>query len=404
MGTRPSDRQADQALDDALGDALDQALDQARAKGFGGAVAVTLAGLRLPAGATGAADERTGAPCVIESCFRACSVGKQFVAVAALLLAEDGLLDLHAPIGRYLPGAAQCPADWRALTTHQLLTHTAGFGHWREVAGFDPLNPYTPDEIIARRARRPLLSKPGAEYAYSGVDYLLASRIVERVSGQDYGDFTAERIFAPLGMRGTRTGAAAPGPAAVGHIVGRPVDSDGLAGIPGTGDLWTTVGDLARFARALARDELLGAASRELMCTAHIPLPAADASFGEITGYGYGYVVGTVDGRRMHYHTGDIPGYRSMYVSIPSLDASIVVLSNREEADAVGLAGRLWRTVLAPAVADAPRPGRWELWREDDNGNRYLVSVHEDEAAAGARLAAFEAGVVHKQRYWVNSA
>lgn len=60
-------------------------------------------------------------------------------------------------------------------------------------------------------------------------------------------------------------------------------------------------------------------------------------------------------------------------------------------------------TLLAPAIAEAPRPGRWELWREDDNGNRYLVSVHEDEAAAGARLAAFEAGVVHKQRYWVNS-
>ncbi|HEX4789715.1 MAG TPA: serine hydrolase domain-containing protein [Actinospica sp.] len=383
--------------------AADQALDEARGKGFGGAAAVTLAGVPVLAEATGAADDRTGAPCVVESCLRACSVGKQFVAVCALLLAEDGLLDLHAPIGRYLPESSDHPADWRALTTHHLLTHTAGFGHWREVAGFDPENPYTPDEIIARRARRPLLSKPGAEYAYSGVGYLLAARVVEHVSGQGYQAFTTERIFAPLGMHGSRSGAAAPGPAAVGHVAGRPVDSDALAEIPGTGDLWTTVGDLGRFARAFARDELLGAASRGLMCTAHIPLPAGESSFGEVAGYGYGYAVGTVDGRRMHCHTGDIPGYRSMYVSIPSLDASIVVLSNREEADAAGLANRLYETVLAPAAADAPPPERWELWREDDNGNRYLVSAHEDEPAAHARLAAFETGVVHKQRYWVKS-
>jgi CubicO group peptidase (beta-lactamase class C family) len=378
-----------------------QVLDDPRAQGFGGALAVTLAGESLLVGATGVADERTGAACVVESCFHACSVAKQFVAASVLLLVEAGQLRLHAPIGGYLPERA-CPADWRALTLHQLLSHTAGFGHWREVPGFDPLDPYPADEIIARRAARPLLSRPGTAYAYSGVDYLLASRVVEHVAAQSYREFTTERIFAPLGMRGSRTGAAAPGPAAVGHLAGSPVNNDGLAELPGTGDLWTTVGDLARYARAFAHDELLSASSRELMCTAHVQVGAEDGAFGETAGYGYGYLVGTVDGRRFHYHTGDITGYRTIYVSIPSLDASIVVLSNREEADAPGLAARLWETVLAPAVADAPRPGRWELWREDDNANRYLVSVHEDEAAARARLADFESGVVHKQRYWVN--
>lgn len=53
---------------------------------------------------------------------------------------------------------------------------------------------------------------------------------------------------------------------------------------------------------------------------------------------------------------------------------------------------------LPPAVTR-----RWELWREDDNANRYLVSVHDDEESANARLAAFESGVVHKQRYWVTA-
>jgi hypothetical protein len=52
----------------------------------------------------------------------------------------------------------------------------------------------------------------------------------------------------------------------------------------------------------------------------------------------------------------------------------------------------------------APAARRWELWREDDNANRYLVSVHDDEESANARLAQFESGVVHKQRYWVQRA
>lgn len=97
----------------------------------------------------------------------------------------------------------------------------------------------------------------------------------------------------------------------------------------------------------------------------------------------------------MHYHPGDLPGYRSMYVAVPSLAAGIAVLGDRDDDDAIGLATHLWESVLAPAAR------RWQLWREDDNGNRYLVSAHADEPEARARLAAFESGVVHKQSYWI---
>jgi hypothetical protein len=52
-------------------------------------------------------------------------------------------------------------------------------------------------------------------------------------------------------------------------------------------------------------------------------------------------------------------------------------------------------------VDDEAAP-RWELWRQDDNGNRFLVSTHPDEAAARLRLDEFESGVVHKQTYWID--
>ena len=53
-------------------------------------------------------------------------------------------------------------------------------------------------------------------------------------------------------------------------------------------------------------------------------------------------------------------------------------------------------------MAEAPSTVRWEVWRQDDNGNRYLVSAHADEAAARVRLADLESGVVHKQTYWIS--
>jgi len=371
-----------------------------------GAISVHADGSALLEHASGLADAAEGTANTLETCFHSASVSKQFVAAAVLLLVEAGEVDLHAPIARYLP---DCPAAWGGITAHQLLSHTAGFGHWREVEGFDALAPYPPEEILEVRARRPLLSAPGTEFAYSGVGYLLAANIVERVAAQPYAAFTTERIFAPLGMRSTRAGARAPGPEAVGHLDGEPVDNTGISAIPGTGELWTTVTDLTRYAAAFAADELLGASSRALMCTPHASIPAGGGRFGETVGYGYGYWIGTVDGRPVHYHRGDIVGYQSMYVCVPGERASIAILSNQDHADAAGTARRLWAEYFAdaePAVRGDEDPCEaaaetWELWRQDDSGNRFRVSAHADEASARLRMSEFESGAVHKQLYWI---
>ena len=318
--------------------------------GFSGSVAVYAEDEPVFEHASGLADVAAGEVNTTTSCFRSASVSKQFVAASVMLLVEAGEVDLETPIGRYLPA---CPSEWAGITAHQLLSHTAGFGHWREVEGFDPRDPFPPAEILERRARRPLIAAPGSGFAYGGVGYLLAANIVEHVSGQSYGEFTTERIFAPLGMRGTRSGLEAPGHAALGHVGDQAVDATGVSAIPGTGDLWTTVGDLARYARAFASDELLGASSRELMCTAHAPVPATDGEFGETSGYGYGYWIGTIDGNSVHYHPGDIVGYRSMYVSVSGARAFIALLSNRDGTATAALAKRLWDGYFAAAEGSA---------------------------------------------------
>ena len=379
---------------------------------FSGAISVFRDGAAVYERASGLADAAVSRPITLETCFHSASVSKQFVAASVLLLVEAGAVDLHAPIARYLP---RCPAAWAEITTHQLLTHTAGFGHWREVEGFDPVHPPTPAEILERRARRPLVSAPGSEFAYSGVGYLLAANIVEHVSAQSYPEFTTQRVFAPLGMRSTRAGARAPGAEALGYRDGEPIDATGPSAIPGTGELWTTVGDLTRYAAAFAADALLTASSRELMCTAHTPVAADDGQFGETVGYGYGYWIGTVDGLPMHYHPGDIVGYRSMYVCVSGARASIAILSNQDDADTSAISARLWTEHLAGRIsgraagraagpqATGSGSETWELWRQDDNGNRFLVSVHSDEASARGRMSALESGTVHKQHYWIKN-
>ena len=379
-------------------------------RSFSGAVSVFRDGAAVYEHASGLADVALNRPITLETCFHSASVSKQFVAASVMLLVEAGQVDRHAPIARYLP---RCPPEWGEITTHQLLTHTAGFGHWRQVEGFDPIHPPTPAEILELRARRPLVNEPGTEFAYSGVGFLLAANIVEQVAGQAYAEFTTERIFAPLGMRSTRAGARAPGTEALGYRDGESIDATGISAIPGTGELWTTVGDLTRYAEAFAADELLTASSRELMCTAHVAVPADAGQFGETVGYGYGYWIGTIDGLPTHYHPGDIVGYRSMYVGVSGARVSIVILSNQDDTDTSALSARLWTEHLAdPESGDGAvraaglevagsAPETWELWRQDDNGNRYLVSVHPDEAAARARMSVFESGTVHKQDYWI---
>jgi CubicO group peptidase (beta-lactamase class C family) len=320
------------------------------AGGFSGAVLVTRGGRTVLREASGTADARAGTPCEPRSRFQLASVSKQFTAVAALLLAEDGLLPFHTAIARWLP---RCPRHWRELTLHQLLTHTAGLPHWWAVPGFTTQAPGDPDDLLDRAARLPLLAAPGTAWHYSSPGYLLAARIMERVTGERHGEFLARRVFAPLGMTATTATTAPREQLARGHRAGNPVDAPRFAALPGTGDVWSTVDDLARFTAALAAGDLLTAGSRTAMTAAHAVPDPGWAADGPVTGTGYGYGLcsGTLAGHRACFHPGDNPGYAAFHAWLPELDATVVVLSNEEE---TGI-GRVLGSVVTGAL-DGPQP------------------------------------------------
>jgi CubicO group peptidase (beta-lactamase class C family) len=120
--------------------------------------------------------------------------------------------------------------------------------------------------------------------------------------------------------------------------------------MPGTGDIWSTAGDLTRFTAALHSGELIAASSLRAMCTAHAPLGDDDEGDPRLTttGYGYGMFAGIFAGRAAWYHPGDNPGYQSLACWIPDRAASIVILVNDEAASITGLLRQLLPAALEP--------------------------------------------------------
>lgn len=172
----------------------------------------------------GRRDREADLPVEVDTLWRMYSMTKPITSVAAMMLYEEGALELKDPIGRYLPafasprvfrgGAGKAVATRPAvepIRVWHLLTHTAGltygfhYAHpvdalYRD-AGFEWGTPPGMDLEAAcdAYAAQPLLFDPGTEWNYSVATDVLG-RVIEVVSGQSLDRFFAERIFEPLGM------------------------------------------------------------------------------------------------------------------------------------------------------------------------------------------------------------
>ncbi len=208
-------------------------------------------------------DRATGKPMSKDSIFRIYSMTKPLVAVAAMILVEDGKLQLNDPISKFLPAFAKpvvsvsttdaggvtsyaTVAAARPITVQDLLRHTSGIayaeltknpaikqaysdaGVYRnpEDGGVDyDSRRVTPAEEVAGLAKAPLSTQPGTNWEY-GLSVDVLGRVVEAASGMRLGAFLDQRLFKPLKM--TDTGFQVPA-AQVGRIA-EPLALDPLTG------------------------------------------------------------------------------------------------------------------------------------------------------------------------------
>jgi CubicO group peptidase (beta-lactamase class C family) len=279
------------------------------------------------AGGTTGTDPDTD--CTLDTRFQISSVSKQFAAAAVLTLADRGSLSVDDPIGRWIAG---CPASWDAITVHHLLTHTAGLPHWRDTPELDPSALVDFEDEFRAFTSAPLVGAPGERFSYSSPGYVLLGSIVERAADQPYASFLATEIFGPLGLESTFAGSPGDRPdVTVGHREGVQVPSFELATVNvGTGDVWSTAPDLARWDRALASGDILSPAARQAMFAVHAPVSDDDPLI-RTEGYGYGWYVGSLRGEHaLLYHTGDNPGFRSVNAWFPRDSVRLVLLTNEE--------------------------------------------------------------------------
>ena len=126
------------------------------------------------------------------------SVSKQFLAAAVLMLVQDGKLSLDDRVSRYLPELTR--AD--EVTILQLLSHTSGYQDYYPQDYVPPFmeKPISAESILDQWARKPLDFDPGTRWQYSNTNYVIAGRILERVTGEPFYSFLSRRILQPLGM------------------------------------------------------------------------------------------------------------------------------------------------------------------------------------------------------------
>jgi CubicO group peptidase (beta-lactamase class C family) len=174
---------------------LHEALERLERDGrFSGAVVVRGAdGARFARG-YGMADPFTGRAFTPETPADSASLAKPFTAAAVLLLAQEGRIDLDAPVQRYLPGYPHPQA-----TVRQLLSHSAGLPVEAMVAPITgKTNEMFVDEIRTRGL--PPLFPPGAAFVYCNLCYTTLALLVERVTGTPYLDFVRRRLALPRGV------------------------------------------------------------------------------------------------------------------------------------------------------------------------------------------------------------
>ncbi len=297
--------------------------------------------------------------------YRAGSITKTFVAVTVLRLRDAGQLSLSDPLGDHLElTETDASADVARMTIGQLLSHSSGLR--AETAG--PWWERTPGSSLRELAASSLGTdaprfRPGRRFHYSNVGYALLGSMVAWKHGRPWHEVVAQEILAPLAM--TRTTTRPQEPYARGYAVHPYADlllaepeHDAEAMAP-AGQLWTTVTDLASFARFLSGDDA-GILSPDTLAEMREPIVVAETTGQAWTqGYGLGLQLwNSASGVRSYGHTGSMPGFVAMLRITDAPGADTVLLASNST---TGYGGSLSSDLLTILAEQEPcLPAEWQ--------------------------------------------
>jgi len=257
------------------------------------------------------------------------SITKQFTSACILLLAEDGKLTVGDKVAKYYPNLTRA----NDISLLDLMNHVSGYPDYYPLDFVDRrmLRPVTVDDVIRQYGTTKLDFEPGTKWSYSNTGFLILGRVVEKVSGEPFGQFLTHRILKPIGMdhtayepdtkgsgfaRGHSSFFLSPPEAAV---------SEQKGWIAAAGANYSTASDLAKWDLALTGGKVLKPETYKLMTTSR---KLAD---GRLTGYGCGLSVGERNGVTVLSHNGAVAGFYALNTMIPSSKSAAILLSNFDD-------------------------------------------------------------------------
>ncbi len=311
----------------------DSAIDNKLGRPPGVSIAVAVEGRIVWTEGFGMADLEQCVPVTPRTKFRIGSTSKPITSTGAMLLHEEGRLDLDAPIQRYVPSF---PEKGYVITTRELLGHMGGIRGYTSADG-DIENTKYYDSVtqsLERFKNDPLAAPPGTKWLYSTYGYTLVSAAIEGASGQDFLSFMRDRVFLPLRMRDTvadENSAVIPNRARWYNV-----RADGTYRNSPYADLsykWagggflSTAADLARFGSAMLRPGFLKQDTLTQIFTSQ------KTTAGVETKYGLGWEIypkrqGEV---RRFEHSGGATGSSSLLILYPDQGVVIAWLQNSDD-------------------------------------------------------------------------
>ncbi len=292
---------------------------------FNGAVLIGDKGKIVYEKAYGIADT-SGRTLTTSSAFNLASVSKQFFAMMAMILKEQGKLNFDDPVQKYLP-----TFPYANITVRNLMNHTSGLPEYFDLANrtMTLIDTLDNDKALALLAalKPPLLFQPGEKFQYTNTNYTTLASIIAKVSGMPCDKFFDEKIVKPLGLQNTYiyniTMPSYPASRVFGihYKNGKPVPDDlvYLDGIVGDGNIYSSVEDLYKWDQALYTEKLV---KKETFKEA---ITSGKLNDGSLTNYGFAWMV---DSSGNAFHSGGWVGFRTYNHRYINKDQAFILADN----------------------------------------------------------------------------
>ena len=272
-------------------------------------------------------------PVTSNTVFPLASISKTVTTTAVMRLVEQGKIDLHAPVRKYLPDFRVADeAASREVTIWHLVTHTSG---WEGQLSATDKGDETLARFVAGLSTDMQLAPPGAAWSYNNAGFAVAGRVIEVVTGQSFSEAIDDLVFRPLGLKlaFTRVGDVVAHWPAIGHVVG----PDGSPGMQRTFTLGSTLpaggvamsmDNLLEYAQFHLGDgrgpngQLLKPATLTEMRTPQLHKQGYDEDIG------LAWHLRTVGSVRTAAHGGTFSGHILLLELVPEKNFAIAILTN----------------------------------------------------------------------------